>query len=72
MQMVRMMVIDILDGRVIVDKEVDYDTAEGRRYVGEHAQRAMANSDAMLTLPVYLSAERVAEIIGASVPTPAS
>lgn len=65
MQMVRVLVIDLRNNRVLVDKETDFHMAEGRRYIAEHAQRAMASGDAILTVPVSAQdgPERAADIL---------
>lgn len=65
MQMVRVMVINLAESSVLIDKETDFHTAEGRRYIAEHAQRAMANGDAMLTFPAgsAVDASRISDVL---------
>lgn len=65
MQMVRVLVVDLFNNRVLIDKECDFHTAEGRRYIAEHAQRAMANGDAILTFPAagFNERSRIAKIL---------
>lgn len=58
MQKVRVIVISRTENCVLIDKSCDFDTVEGRRYIAEHAQRAMVAGDAILTFPEHGFSER--------------
>lgn len=51
MQKVRVIVVSLKDQSVLIDNWCDFHTPDGRRYIAEHAQRAMAAGDAIMTLP---------------------
>lgn len=51
MHKVRVIVVSLSDNAVLIDKTCDFDTVNGRRYIAEHAQRAMAAGDAIMTIP---------------------